>query len=48
MAEIVARNGNEITLQVTLKLTGSLLEMENLILDGCNNMADRKDSFVNA
>ena len=38
MAEIVARNGNEITLQVTLKLTGSLLEMENLILDGCNDI----------
>ena len=38
MADIVARNGNEITLQVTLKLTGSLLEMENLILDGCNDI----------
>jgi hypothetical protein len=38
MAEIVARNGNELTLQVTVKLTGSLLEMENNILDGCNEM----------
>ena len=26
MAEIIARNGNEVTLQVTLKLSGSLLE----------------------
>ena len=33
MAEIVARNGNELTLQVTVKLTSSLLEMENTILD---------------
>ena len=38
MAEIIARNGNEITLQVTLKLSGSLLEMENIILDGCNEL----------
>lgn len=38
MAEIVARNGNELTLQVTVKLTGSLMEMENIILDGCNEM----------
>jgi hypothetical protein len=38
MAEIVARNGNELTLHVTVKLTGSLLEMENNILDGCNEM----------
>jgi len=38
MAEIVARNGNELTLQVTVKLRGSLMEMENSILDGCNEM----------
>lgn len=38
MAEIVARNGDEITLQVTLKLSGSLLQMENIILDGCNEL----------
>ena len=38
MSEIVARNGNEITLQVTVKLTGSFMEMENAILDGCNEI----------
>jgi hypothetical protein len=38
MAEIITRNGDEITFQVTLKLSGSLLEMENTILDGCNEL----------
>ena len=38
MAEIIARNDNELTLQVTVKLTGSLMEMESLILDACNDI----------
>ena len=38
MAEVVAREGNEITLQVTVSLVGSLMEMENKILDGCNEI----------
>ena len=38
MAEVVTREGNKLTLQVTIKLTGSLMEMENNILDGCNEM----------
>ena len=38
MAEILARNGNELTIQVTIKLTGSLLEMEHTILDSCNEI----------
>ena len=38
MAKIVACDGNELTLQVTLRLTGSLMEMENAILDGCNEL----------
>ena len=38
MAEIIARNGNDLTIQVTIKLTGSLMEMENTILDGCNEI----------
>jgi len=38
MAEIIARNGNELTIQVTLKLTGSLLEMENTCLSGCHRL----------
>ena len=36
MAEVVARAKNKITFQVTVDLTGSLMEMENKILDGCN------------
>lgn len=38
MAEIIARNGNELTIQVTVRLSGSLLEMENIILDSCNEV----------
>jgi len=38
MATIVASEGNELTLQVTVTLTGSLMEMENTILDGCNEI----------
>ena len=38
MAEIISRNANELTIQVTVKLSGSLLDMENAILDGCNEM----------
>lgn len=38
MAEIIERNANELTIQVTVKLSGSLLEMENAILDSCNEM----------
>jgi hypothetical protein len=36
MAEIIARNGNDLTLQVTIKLTGSL--MENTLLDSGNEI----------
>jgi hypothetical protein len=38
MAEIIARNGNELTIQVTVKLSGSLMEMENTVLDCCNEV----------
>ena len=38
MAEIIERNGDEITLQVTVKLIGSLMDMENCILDACNEI----------
>ena len=38
MAEIISRNANELTIQVTVKLSGSLLDIENAILDGCNEM----------
>lgn len=37
-AEIITRNGNELTLQVTITLRGTLMEMENIILDGCNEI----------
>ena len=38
MAKVVAYEGNELTLQVTVKISGSLMEMENAILDGCNEI----------
>jgi len=38
MTEIIARNGDELTIQVTVKLSGSLMEMENTILDSCNEV----------
>ncbi|MDD2759747.1 MAG: ISKra4 family transposase, partial [Methylomonas sp.] len=38
MAEIISRSANEVTIQVTVKLSGSLLDMESTILDGCNEM----------
>ena len=42
MAGIIAYsdsdNDNELTNQVTIKLTGSLMEMENTILDNCNEI----------
>jgi len=39
MAEIIACNGNELTIQVTVKLSGSLIEMENTVLNCCNEVA---------
>lgn len=38
MAEIVTREEQEITIQVKLKLSGNLMEMENSILDACNEV----------
>ena len=32
MAEIITRTATELTIQVTVKLSGSLLDMENAIL----------------
>ena len=38
MAKIIAHDENELTIQVKVKLTGSLMEMENTILDACNEV----------
>ena len=38
MAEIIAYENEELTIQVKVKLTGSMFEMENAILDACNEM----------
>jgi len=38
MAQVTAHEGNKLTLQVTVNLSGSLIKMENNILDGCNEM----------
>lgn len=38
MAKIIARKGNKLTLEVTVELTGGLMDMEDSILDACNEM----------
>jgi hypothetical protein len=38
MAEIIFQNNDEITLQITVKLSGNLMDMESSILDCCNEM----------
>jgi len=37
-AEIIATDGEEVTIQVKVKLSGTLLEVENAILDACNRV----------
>jgi hypothetical protein len=37
-AEIIAHDGEELTIQVKVKMTGSLLEVEGVILDACNEV----------
>ena len=37
-AEVIAYDGAELTLQVKVKMTGSLFEIEHAILDACNEM----------
>ncbi len=38
MAKIISCKEDELTIQVTVKLSGSLMEMENKIQDGCNEI----------
>jgi hypothetical protein len=38
MAKIISRNANELTIQVKVKLTGDMMNMENTILDACNEI----------
>jgi hypothetical protein len=35
-AEIIKSNGDELTIQVKVKIAGSLFEAEHAILDACN------------
>ena len=37
-AELIAHDGEELTLQVKVKITGSLFEAEQAILDACNEV----------
>ena len=37
-AEVIAYDGAELTLQVKVKMTGSLFEIEHAILHACNEM----------
>ncbi len=38
MTKVITHEGSQLTLQVTVTLTDSLLEMEKAILDGCNEI----------
>jgi hypothetical protein len=37
-AELIAHDGEELTIQIKVKITGSLFETEHLILDACNQV----------
>jgi hypothetical protein len=38
MATIISQTGKKITLQVTIKLEGSMMSMEESIMDACNEV----------
>ena len=38
MAKILARQGNELTIQVKVTIEGSLLDAENMIQNACNEV----------
>ncbi len=38
MAKIIARQGNELTIQVKVTIEGSLLDAENMIQNACNEV----------
>ena len=38
MAKIISYEGRELTIEVKVKLTGSMLEMEDSIQDACNEV----------
>jgi hypothetical protein len=37
-AELIAHDGEELTIQIKVKITGSLFEAEHTILDACNEV----------
>jgi len=37
-AELIAHDGEELTIQIKIKITGSLFEAEHTILDACNEV----------
>ena len=41
MVEVVSRSGNEVTVSVTVRLAGSLLEMEDAIQEATNAVGCR-------
>ncbi|MDD5266518.1 MAG: ISKra4 family transposase [Methylococcales bacterium] len=46
MAEVIAHDGDELTIQVKVKITGSLLEAEHIILDACNEVGQLATSHA--
>jgi hypothetical protein len=46
IAEVIAHDGDELTIQVKVKITGSLLEAEHTILDACNEVGQLATSHA--
>jgi len=46
IAEVIADDGDELTIQVKVKITGSLLEIEHTILDACNEVGQLATSHA--
>ncbi|MDD5631893.1 MAG: hypothetical protein PHI13_07710 [Methylococcales bacterium] len=46
MAEVIAHDGDELTRQVKVKITGSLLEAEHIILDACKEVGQLATSHA--
>lgn len=45
-AEVIAHDGDELTIQVKVKITGSLLAAEHTILDACNEVGQLATSYA--
>jgi hypothetical protein len=46
MARITQIDGDELTIEVTVKITGTLLESEQAILDACNEVGKTATGYA--